>query len=115
LEPLSTRQKKKAEKELEENDVGGSWNSGKELERGQSDSWKQSLLTLLRGGLMFWRGFTGIWLDLTWSVSLLLTFHAPSIIHCYSSGQYCGHGTFLYEHRKSRSCKWQTMFETRQS
>lgn len=49
LEPPRTRQKRTTEKEMEESDRRGIWNCGILLERGQSNSWKQS------AGVAAWR------------------------------------------------------------
>ena len=48
-----TKSKRKPEKELEGSGAGGSWNSGKDLERGHGNSWEHSPLVLLRGGTLF--------------------------------------------------------------
>ena len=52
-----TTQNSKAKNELEKN-RGESWNTGKDLERGQGHSWKQSLLALLCGGPVLHSGVT---------------------------------------------------------
>lgn len=63
LEPPKTRQKRKTKREVDENDKGGTWNSRKDLEKGQGNSWRHNLLLLLLGGPMLWSGIIGNWLD----------------------------------------------------
>jgi len=53
LEYPRTKYKWKTKKELEESGAGGSWDSGKDLERGHGNSWEHSPLVLLRGGPLF--------------------------------------------------------------
>jgi hypothetical protein len=59
FEPPTTTKKRKAEKELETK-TGGSWNSRKDLERGQGNSWKQNSVALLYGGPMLQNVAAGI-------------------------------------------------------
>jgi hypothetical protein len=49
LKPPRTTQNSKTEKNLKDNDRGGSSHSGKDLDRGQGNSRKHSLLALFHG------------------------------------------------------------------
>jgi hypothetical protein len=62
LEPPRTTQERKTEKEMGENNVRGSWNSGKDLEKGPGNSWQPNLLGLLHGGPVFLSRIRGNWL-----------------------------------------------------
>jgi hypothetical protein len=60
--PPRTVQKRKTKNELEENNTKGNWNSEKDWETDQANSWKQSLLMLLCKGPVLQSGITGTWL-----------------------------------------------------
>jgi hypothetical protein len=58
------RGRAKKKKGMEENNRGGRWKNGKNLERCQGKSWKRSLLDLFHAGHMLGNGGTGIDLNL---------------------------------------------------
>jgi hypothetical protein len=61
VETTRTEQKSKTEKEVD-NNRGGNWSNGEDLEKDQGNIWWQRLLPLLRGGYVLQSGVMGNWL-----------------------------------------------------